>query len=249
MCNFNLIITRPNIINKKKTCNLSFFPFINIHSLKVNSLIKSIKQIKDIYAFIFISKNAIINVMPLIDKNWLFQKKIKCITIGPGSAFELRKFNIEKIFFPVCVSPDSYKVLKLNQLKSVKNKKVIIFKGNDGSNVLNNVLKKRKAIVYNVISYKRKASNFKNFKSFINTNKLNIILLTSVESIKNLFFFFVNKEKEKIPFLSYPVIVTSFKIKNMAIFLGFKNIFFSKSFKEDVILDVAYQVHKTLFSI
>ena len=235
-----IMVTRPfnNIRNSIPQKNFIYFPLIKIHRLNITSLFDKLKKIANIDIMIFISKNAINTVMPTMIKSEKFLniKKTIYITIGYNSAVELKRFGIKKILFSKSKYPNSNKILNLNILKKVNKKRIIIFKGNDGKDILCKGLKKRNAIVFNVISYYRCMPKFKEYINFINSNIFSFIFLTSVESLKN-FFFLSKKYKKTKNFNKTILIVTSKKIRNLGYFLGFKKIFVSFYYKETNILN------------
>lgn len=237
MKHIKLLITRPKntSIIKKNNKNILFFPLINIISLNISSLIIKLKKVKNKDVCIFISKNAIINTMPFIIKFWNDYKKIIYITIGKGSSLELKKFGIKKVMYSISKFPNSKKILNLNILKKIINKRIFLFKGNDGNCLLYKILTKRKAIVYNIITYKRERPELKDFISYFKVNKFNVVLLTSLESLKN-YFVLLKRYYSLNNFLDKYLVVTSKKIKKTAILLGFNKIILSFSYKEDILL-------------
>ena len=233
---FELLSTRTKYLNKiNNQDKILYFPLIDIKKYHLECFLNKIYKIKSINIFIFISKNAIECIMPIIKKNFEHYKRFKYISIGNSSAKEIQKYGIKNIYYSNSKYPNSNEILKLKILKEVKNKKIIIFKGNDGNRLLYDILRKRQAIVHNVISYKREKPSLEKNIFPIKNNVFKFTLITSVENLKNFFFFMNSFTYSKIFFYKY-IIVTSYKIKKMARFLGFRHIILSNTYKETEIL-------------
>lgn len=191
-----VMLTRPTKVKKNftskqlknDTVKAVSFPLINILEYEIESFLIKLNKIGNINTFIFISKNSIRTVMPLIYKFYANYRTINYVTIGPGSASELKKFGINNIYYSLSKFPNSNKILSLSILKKVKNKIIILFKGNDGNNLLFNKLKDRKAIVHNFISYSRDIPSLRTYIRFAEKQELDFIFVSSLESLKNFFF-------------------------------------------------------------
>jgi len=124
-----VMLTRPTKVKKNftskqlknDTVKAVSFPLINILEYEIESFLIKLNKIGNINTFIFISKNSIRTVMPLIYKFYANYRTINYVTIGPGSASELKKFGINNIYYSLSKFPNSNKILSLSILKKVKN--------------------------------------------------------------------------------------------------------------------------------
>jgi uroporphyrinogen-III synthase len=191
-----------------------------------NSWISSLPNLDDVDHAIFISANAVHHCFTQLKlNNILWPKHIQVIAIGQSSKKALVEFNISAIKIPDV--PDSEHLLKINTLQEIKNQTVLLFKGEGGRQLIEEHLLQREAHVIPLIVYKRIIPKIR--QQFINSlwrdDLVDIILLTSEQSITNLFKMF-NKNahywlQEK------PCLVISERLAKSASLFGIKKIILS----------------------
>ncbi|MFI4962578.1 MAG: uroporphyrinogen-III synthase, partial [Legionellales bacterium] len=140
---------------------------------------------------IFISANAVhCCFKQLHQKNIPWPSSIKVITIGQGSARALKDYEITPFDLPD--QPDSEQVLALASLQTLKDKTVLLFKGEGGRRLIEEGLQARKAKLYCISVYRREMPGISHqfLKSIWQEDLVDIILVTSEQSLYNLFTLF-----------------------------------------------------------
>lgn len=139
-----------------------------------------------------------------------------CLAVGKATADCLKKLGITAIYPR---EENSEGLLALPELQSVQNKKILIFKGTKGRELLQKTLKERGAAVECIETYKRIPPKVS--KQQISTLP-DAILVTSVEILKNLY--------QLVPqSLATPLVVISERIQSVAKHLGFKTVLNTQS--------------------
>lgn len=132
------------------------FPLIAIAPLADYSTFEqALAELKHYDWAIFISSNAVQNAMPrLLDRLGSIPKNLRFAAIGPMTAAELAKFGVTDTLTPQGRF-DSESLLALPEMQAVTNKKVMIFRGSGGREVLADTLKARGALVDFAECYRR----------------------------------------------------------------------------------------------
>lgn len=163
------------------------FPLIEIAPLSnYQAFEHTISSLHEYDWAIFISSNAVQNGMPFVSKLEL-PSSLKFAAIGPSSAAELSKFGIQNTLIPKDRF-DSESLLALPEMQTVKNQKVMIFRGIGGREVLADTLKSRGAEVNFAECYQRinPQQDLSQLKTFASTQSLDAIVVTSSEAMRNL---------------------------------------------------------------
>jgi uroporphyrinogen-III synthase len=189
-----IAITRP-IDQAKKLAKLIsesggtpiLFPLIEITPLQDYSKFEAV--ISDIRTYdwaIFISSNAVQNGMPRIVKNGL-PPNLKFAAIGPVTATELQSFGVKDVLIPQGRF-DSESLLALPEMQAVKYKKIMIFRGIGGRDVLAETLKARGAQVTFAECYQRinPQTDCDLLAQLYADKKLHGIVVTSSEAMRHL---------------------------------------------------------------
>ena len=170
---------------------------------------------------IFVSANAVHYCFTQLKSNNIqWPTQIKVIAIGQGTAKALHELNIEVNDIPE--APDSENLLNLDTLQQIKNQTVLLFKGEGGRELIERGLLQRgaKTIILNV--YKRVLPQIRH--QFINSlwrdDLVDIILLTSEQSIHNLFKIFSKDAHDWLQ--EKPCLVISERLGKSASLLGMK---------------------------
>jgi uroporphyrinogen-III synthase len=102
---------------------------------------------------IFVSRNAVRSALALLaGRPW--PARLKVAAVGQGSREELGHFGFSEVVAPAARS-DSESLLALPALAEVRGRRVAIFRGDGGRELLGEVLEKRGAIVEYVACYRR----------------------------------------------------------------------------------------------
>ncbi len=185
-----IAITRPAEQAKKLAALITnasgtpiLFPLIEIRPLADYALFDAaLSQIEGYDWAIFISSNAVQNGMPHLLKKGI-PKNLKFAAIGPVTASELKSFGVEQVLTPQSRF-DSEALLALPEMQAMKNKKVVIFRGVGGREILAETLKARGAMVTFAECYQR--TNPQQNCNALKACKLHGIVVTSSEAMRHL---------------------------------------------------------------
>ena len=187
-------ITRPIDQAKKLTKLIEnagglpiLFPLIAITPLNDYSEFEAvINEIDGFEWAIFISSNAVQNGMPRLVKHGI-PANLKFATIGPVTAAELNTFGIKQVLTP-CIRFDSEALLALPEMQNMQGKKVMLFRGIGGRDVLGDTLKSRGAQVTFAECYQRvnPQTNCDLLAQLYSEKKLHGIVVTSSEAMRYL---------------------------------------------------------------
>ena len=199
-----IAITRPVDQAKKLSALIEqaggtpiLFPLIEITPLKNYSQFEIV--ICNITSYdwaIFISSNAVQNGMPRLLKVGV-PTHLKFAAIGPVTASELESFGVKDVLIPSShgqhgeenkVRFDSESLLTLPEMTSVTGKKIMIFRGVGGRDVLAETLKERGAQVTFAECYQRinPQTNCDLLAQLYSEKKLHGIVVTSSEAMRHL---------------------------------------------------------------
>lgn len=172
---------------------------------------------------IFISANAVEHsLMQLQHHQITWPTTIKIISIGKGSAAALNKFNIPTDAIPEIA--DSEHLLALPSLQQPQQQNILLFKGEGGRMLIEESLAARGANLLALNVYKRLIPkiNPQFVKSIWRDDRVDIILLTSEQSMQHLFQLFGEKAHHWL--CSKTCLVISERLAQAAFSLGIKNI-------------------------
>lgn len=169
--------------------NPILFPVLEISDVKdLQPLMELIDRLDAFDLAIFVSPNAVNKAMPLINARWKLPLSLEIATVGKGSAEALQHFGINRIIVPTNRF-DSEALLDNVELQHMKEKRVVIFRGNEGRRLLGDTLTKRGAIVEYAACYHRGKPDV-DPTPLLNAwknNAVNAITITSSEGLHNLF--------------------------------------------------------------
>jgi uroporphyrinogen-III synthase len=192
----NILVTRPAYQSQHLADgiralggNPMMFPVLEINDIKdLKPLIGLIDRLDSFDLAIFVSPNAVNKAMPLINAKRTLPPSLKIATVGKESAEALQYFGIKQIIVPTDRF-DSEALLNCAELQHMKDKRVVIFRGNEGRQLLGNTLVKRGAIVEYAACYHRGKPDI-DATTLLNTwthNNLDAVTITSSEGLHNLF--------------------------------------------------------------
>jgi uroporphyrinogen-III synthase len=168
------------------------FPLIEITPLSDYSQFEAvISEINSYDWAIFISSNAVQNGMPKLLKQGIALNKnlgtLKFAAIGPVTSKELQSFGVTNVLSPKDRF-DSESLLALPEMTNVAGKKVMIFRGVGGRDVLAETLKQRGATVTFAECYQRinPQTDCDLLANLYSENKLQGIVVTSSEAMRHL---------------------------------------------------------------
>jgi len=135
--------------------NPLLFPLLEISAVHDDRVLREqVSRLKQTDLAIFISPNAVRYGMEAIRATGDLPASLKVASVGQGSAKALRELGIEHIIAPT-ERFDSESLLALPELQDVAGKRVMIFRGDGGRELLGDTLKARGAQVEYVTCYLR----------------------------------------------------------------------------------------------
>lgn len=137
---------------------------------------------------IFISPNAVNKAMNLIKSRRTIPATLQIAAIGRGSSRELKHFGIAKIIAPTARF-DSENLLEMPELQDVAGKRIVIFRGDGGRELLGDTLTQRGALIEYAECYRRSRPdvNAGNLLRQWSRNEINAVTITSSEGLRNLY--------------------------------------------------------------
>lgn len=169
------------------------FPLIAITPLADYRQFESvISQVNQYDWAIFISSNAVQNGMPRLLKQGI-PASLKFAAIGPITAENLKQFGVNEVLIPEGIF-DSEHLLSLPEMMQVNGKKVMIFRGLGGREILAETLKVRGANVTFAECYQRinPQTDCNLLTKLYQEKKLHGIVVTSSEAMRYLLDFAVD---------------------------------------------------------
>jgi len=133
---------------------------------------------------IFISRNAVRRTLELLGgRPW--PPRLRVATVGQGSRAELEQHGFANVIAPA-EQPDSEALLALPELAEVRGRRVVIFRGEGGRELLGRELAARGAAVEYAASYRREAPAGESMRRAWALG-VDAVTVSSAEGLANLF--------------------------------------------------------------
>ncbi|MEJ2060894.1 MAG: uroporphyrinogen-III synthase [Gammaproteobacteria bacterium] len=165
------------------------FPVVEIAELEdARPLLAQIERLDEFDIAVFISPNAVAKAMNLIHAQRTLPPSLKLAAIGRKSALALEQHGRGPDIQPERRF-DSEALLALPEMQDVRGKRIIIFRGGGGREVLGDTLKARGAEVEYAEAYRRHRPEADTGKILYHWSRgeIDIITVTSAEGLRNLF--------------------------------------------------------------
>jgi uroporphyrinogen-III synthase len=226
--NCRILVTRPEPENTISCERLKAFgaqpvalPMLEIEAIKgeqENVAIRSqVFDINEFHYVIFVSKNAARLACEWLDACWpMLPLGIQWIGIGQGTTQTLLDEGV-----PALSNPGNTTEALLDWLKPVKmtNQKVLIVRGLGGRTELGDKLKEKGANIRYLSLYERKKPMYQ-AQTFLMLPDINLIWVTSGESLSNLSEYVVQHKPE---WKTLPILTPSIRVNKQAIEMGWIN--------------------------
>ena len=166
------------------------FPVLEIQDISdPRPLLELIERLDEFYLAIFVSPNAVNKAMSIIRAKRALPLELKIATVGQGTARTLQRFGVSGVIVPV-VRFDSEALLDMAELNrlNVAGKRIVIFRGDNGRELLGETLRKRGAFVEYAECYRRirpKTEVAPLLAAWIR-GEMNAVTVTSSEGLRNL---------------------------------------------------------------
>lgn len=200
------------------------FPVLEILDVSdLNPLYHVIKELDHYHAAIFISPTAVNKAMNLIKAQREWPRELAVFAIGRGSKKALEHCGVHNVQIPPGRS-DSDALLELPALQDMRNKRVVIFRGDGGREVLGDELVKRGAELTYAECYRRSKPNIEAGALLYHwaRNELDAVTVTSSEGLHNLFDLVGKLGQQWLK--KTPVFVTHPRIATIAEELGLEKV-------------------------
>lgn len=137
---------------------------------------------------VFVSANAIEKALSLILPTWPWPESLQVAAMGKSSEKALACFGFTDVIAPT-ERFDSEALLALPPFQDVAGKKVLVFRGDAGRELLGDTLQQRGATVDYVTCYRRSApaANTAPLMDLWKQGRLDAVTLTSSEGLRNLY--------------------------------------------------------------
>lgn len=227
----NILVTRPahqagQLAQKIQLAggNPVLFPVLEIlDTANPESLLDLIRRLDEFNLAIFISPNAVNKAMSRITETRTLPAKLKVAAVGQGTLRALAHFGVSNVSAPA-KRFDSEALLEVAELREVADKRVVIFRGDGGREVLGNTLWKRGAIVEYVECYRRVKPevDIRPLLKIAAGGGLDAITVTSSEGLRNLCEMVGGPDQAW--FKNGPLFVSHERIAQIARTLGFTQV-------------------------
>lgn len=164
------------------------FPVLAIEDIEnTAALLARVRNLADYDLAIFISPNATHRAMTVIRAHGEWPDGLSAATVGPASAQALREYGVKRVLVPD--GPyDSEHLLALTELENMQGKRVIIFRGQGGREVLAQTLRERGAQVDYAECYRRVMPDIdpQPVRDAGARGEIDAVVATSSEGLRNL---------------------------------------------------------------
>ena len=198
------------------------FPAIEIGDPEDGSALASaIEALDEFDLAVFISANAVARTLPRVWASRGWPASLKVAAIGQATARELDRHGLR-----ADVSPrerfDSEALLDLPEMKAVVGKRVVIFRGDGGRELLGQTLRDRGAVVDYVETYRRvqPRAGADRLMRLWAEGSVDIFTVTSSQALRNLFELVGPQGRRRL--LETPLVVIGARTVDLAARLGFK---------------------------
>ena len=227
--NTSVLVTRP-LPQADRLCELIEseggkaikMPLLSVEALPESDVVlEKLLSMTDFNVGIFISQNAAFHTLKILHDQCSLLKNLQVIAIGEETAGILKQAGITDVIYPEKQS-SSEQLLELGilQPENINGRKVIIFRGEGGRELLARELQKRGALVEYLEVYRRSSVHYDRnaIEDICNRQRPDCIVITSGESLQNLFDMLSSEQKDYM--FSLPMIVLSKRVASMAEKLG-----------------------------
>jgi uroporphyrinogen-III synthase len=179
-----------------------------------------IKRLDDYEMAIFISANAVSRGLALVQERCQLPAQLKLIAIGKATVRELERWGRVAHLFPEDAS-NSEALLAMPPMQAVAGRRIIIFRGQGGRDLLGNTLRQRGAQVAYAEVYRRAKPEVSpdDLLQRWKQQQIQVVIVTSNDTLLNLFDL-VGEDGQKW-LRDTPLIVLSPRTQRLAQQLGF----------------------------
>jgi len=135
---------------------------------------------------IFISPSAVTKAMARITARRALPPGLRLATIGPGGVRAFARYGVSDVIHPECRA-DSEALLDTGALQHVHGQQVVIFRGEDGRELLGDTLRARGAVVEYAVCYRRGKPHLDAaaLEREAHAGRIGAVVFTSSEGVRN----------------------------------------------------------------
>lgn len=226
LAGLNILITRPReqageLVQRIALAggNPILFPLLEISPVSDSQQLKElVARLEEFHLAIFISPNAVRYGMQAIGGAAALPAHLKIATVGQGSAKALRELGLREIIAP-SDRFDSEALLALPELQQVVDRRIVIFRGDGGRELLGDTLRARGATVEYAECYRR--SRPQQSVAALQV-PVDAVTITSSEALANLWEMLDPAMRER--FAAIPLFSPHERITAAADQLGWRNV-------------------------
>ena len=197
------------------------FPVLEISPpLNSESLQAQLSTLKQADYAIFVSANAVEAAMSLLGGAGYWPVNVKIISVGRATSHKLSDYGLA-VSFPAPEPFNSEALLTTPELDKIADKRIVIFRGEGGRELLGKTLRSRGAEVEYIECYRRliPASDPSQLYQCWDKKCDTIIVVTSNEGLSNLIKMIANEYQQSL--LTSTLVVVSKRAVSLAAELGF----------------------------
>lgn len=198
------------------------FPAMEIMPIDdLQAITNVIDQLDSVDIAIFISANAVKYAVPFVKARRDFPEGLRIAAIGNATRKALEDGGLKVDIYPT-QQFDSEALLALPQMQRLNGKRILIFRGRGGRELLKNSLQARGATIDYVELYERALPNVDTnaLSQFWKQNMIDIVTVTSNQALDNLFILAGESGKQKL--VATPIVVISPRMVQNAMEKGIK---------------------------
>lgn len=191
-----IVITRPAGQNRRLAQLIRaaggspiLFPTIEIRDVPDDTaLVAAVERLDTYDLAVFVSPNAVDKAMNLIRMRGAWPSSLRAATVGPASVRALAVNGIGDVIAPV-QRFDSEALLECSELAHVAGRRIVIFRGEEGRDLLGDKLRERGAAVDYVACYRRArpTSDVEPLLRAWDESAIDAVTVSSSEGLHNLF--------------------------------------------------------------
>ena len=232
-----VLVTRPDAQQRALTEAIAerggssvSFPLLEIQPIEDeaarNSLRRQVENLDNYNLLIFVSTNAAQHGGDLIDSYWpQFPVGVQVLAVGPTTAAAVSAhLNCPVISSPTGMASED--LLQITELQEVAGKKIALFRGEGGRELLANTLRERGAQVDYFEVYRRRLIEYpeRALVNEIGDHGVNVVTAFSAESLSRLLQLAEDQDARR-QLVAIPLLVPSQRIADLATAEGFSSVY------------------------
>lgn len=219
-----ILLTRPDGLNQAlaralqlRQVSYQITPLIEITQLDIQADVRLlIEHLDRNDIVIFVSRHAVRFGLPVLERYWPQWPQLQWLSVGPGTAEELKQLGIASVFPD---SPGSEGLLELAQLHQPEGKQILIVSGHGGRALLGDTLSNQGALVQYLAVYERRKVGHAGLWQQMREAGIDTIVVSSVQILDSFSLVCSVRHRQDVQ-----LIATSARIGEQAIRQGYNKV-------------------------